>query len=1070
VIQRLAGFKTLGYPCLISAFFLLAPSLPAQNAVTVTSNDGGDGLSGSLGWAVTNLNALGAGTVTFNGAYYITLLQPLSAFVHDVTFSGPYPVIYGQDASQAQLLFQQGFQQTDSMDLINNGGLGTSLDAAITALAWSMGTTALVQVRGGMAAGFSTIGGAGAVGPDGGNASVNVGTWSTGSNVFLTGGDGASVTDSGGSNDQGGAGGSAALTVMALTLPGYGFNMSGGAGGSVTDLVGGSSAGGSGGSAYVTAGSVSIGGSTNMTLVGGLGGGGVTGGAGGGATLLAESVTVNYGLSLTAGRGGDGVTIGGNGGSAFVSFGSFIQSSSINTQILGGDGGNSSQSIAGNGGRVLMEGDSLSLNNLSGLIVQGGNGGTDAGLGGSVAGGNGGDAGVSLGSFYDAASGSSGAYVTIAGGNGGAGSSGSAPGAGGKGGNADLTLANFSFNTANNIILSGGAGGAGGDNTGSGPGGTGGDAGDLTIALGSLSLGTGSSLTFTGNAGGSGGASASGIGGAGGGGGNVYFSAGSVTLGTGSSMDLAGGLGGAGGTGATNGTDGAQGQVTAMALSLANQGNLFLDSNNAILLVGSGGFTQSAGATLRLVLDGTGASSSGFVNVSGVASLNGELVLSPGLALTAPARGTSLSVLFASSISGTFRNVGETLPGMRFYNYYDSTAVSLLSINPSFRDSGLTPNQKAMGIDLDTFVFDPVLAGVVTQLGVLSDTHLQTAENHISPEDLASIYQAGFEAALSHADLVEERLGRLMDDVDNGFWMPGFSDSGSPWFASDLPGAQEVALAPKKNGSWGGFISGNGGFFNVASDSNAAGYKVTTFGLEGAGADYRLSHEMGVGVLAGYGHTDVTLGTGGTLSGNGGELGLYGLYYKDGFYGTALVEGGINSYSSQRLSFGGTATGTTQGTQYDGALEAGYAYKKDKAAIGPFGSIQYAHVGIDGFTEQGSSTPLVLASQGQDSVLCQAGLKSSGYIKMGNATLVPAIRLGWEHEFSYRGGAIRAAFGQGDSFTVQGPKVGQDGIRVGATLSMDFSKEISASLGYQGELARTNLDSHQVGAGVGLKF
>jgi outer membrane autotransporter protein len=90
---------------------------------------------------------------------------------------------------------------------------------------------------------------------------------------------------------------------------------------------------------------------------------------------------------------------------------------------------------------------------------------------------------------------------------------------------------------------------------------------------------------------------------------------------------------------------------------------------------------------------------------------------------------------------------------------------------------------------------------------------------------------------------------------------------------------------------------------------------------------------------------------------------------------------------------------------------------------------------------------------------------------MGNdATFSPALQLAWEHEYDYQGGSYEAGFGTGDSFTVSGPQIGQDGIMAGAGLGFTFAKTFTVSLDYQGEFGRTNLNSNQFGGGVRLGF
>jgi outer membrane autotransporter protein len=228
---------------------------------------------------------------------------------------------------------------------------------------------------------------------------------------------------------------------------------------------------------------------------------------------------------------------------------------------------------------------------------------------------------------------------------------------------------------------------------------------------------------------------------------------------------------------------------------------------------------------------------------------------------------------------------------------------------------------------------------------------------------------------------------------------------------------------------------------------------------------------MVAGLLVGYGHTDVSLNLGGSMTGDGGEVGLYGLYYSEGFFADALVEGGLNSYGTQRQAYNGTATGSTQGQEYDGVLGLGYQWNLGKAKLGPVASAQYSKVLLNGFTEQGSMAPLTLPNQSQDSLLTQLSLEFSGQWSLNSSTLLnPSLQLGWEHEYNNKGSSITAGFGTGDSFTVAGPQVGQDGLLAGLGVNLTFSKTLAFALTYQGELGRTNLNSTQLGAGAKVGF
>ena len=70
------------------------------------------------------------------------------------------------------------------------------------------------------------------------------------------------------------------------------------------------------------------------------------------------------------------------------------------------------------------------------------------------------------------------------------------------------------------------------------------------------------------------------------------------------------------------------------------------------------------------------------------------------------------------------------------------------------------------------------------------------------------------------------------------------------------------------------------------------------------------------------------------------------------------IEGGLDQYTTQRQSFGGLANGQTQGQEWSGFAQLGYAWKEDKVSIGPIASLQITRVGLNSFSEQGSQSPL----------------------------------------------------------------------------------------------------------------
>ena len=892
------------------------------------------------------------------------------------------------------------------------------------------------------------------------------GSFSDTSNAYVTvaGGNGGAGS-SGAAPGSGGQGGNTALSLSNYTINGTNYIVlgggAGGAGGNNT-TSGTGGAGGTAGYLDVTVGTLTLGTGSSLTLVGNTGGTGGnstggTGGAGGNggeANLSIGAVTMSPGnfMNVTGGAdgaGGSGATQGANGNQGLVA---------VSIGDLEGDGGSISisgtlpnlQVSSGNFSGSLQGNENLQKVGFGSLIIGGANSFTGKTL-------------VALGTLYLDTNGTFGtgqvqnfAYLDFID-NSTAGNSNILNDGvinfmdNSRGGSAQLinnaaATIDFSYNNASTV--------AGGAMT------VGSIAGSGIYDLGRVDLTTGGNNQST---------TVSGLIVDGGGNGGTGASLTKVGTGT---LALSGINTYTGGTAIDAGTL-AVGSSGALGLGLVavNGGTLARAGTGPLTLLIGGAYYQSSNGALQLNVAGANAASSDSLSVARTSSLNGTLNLLPGSGLTAPALGSSVTILTATSVSGIFQQVDESFSGFRLLPLYLANAVELESINPSFQDSGSTPNQKAIGADLDSLALNPKMDGLMASIGALSNSSFQAAEGQLSPEDFTALYQAGFEGALARTALVDQRMSQLMTDVDNTAWLPGFSSTGTPWFAANVSASQEASMAPSKTSPWGGFVSGNGGFFNVSSDSNAAGYKVTTYGLTGAGADYRLSREMVAGLMVGYGHTDVILGTGGTLTADGGQLGLYGLFYSEGLYTSALVEGGINSYGTTRTGYNGTATGKTQGNQYDGALEMGYQFKSGQMKIGPMGSVQYSNVSMNGFTEQGSQAPLTIPNQSENSLLSRLGARANSQWSLGNdTTLNPMLQLAWEHEYNYQGGTYQAGFGTGDSFTVAGPQVGQDGIMAGAGVEINFAKSLSLSLNYQGEFGRTNLNSNEFGGGVKVGF
>src|SRR5262249_44250851 len=253
--------------------------------------------------------------------------------------------------------------------------------------------------------------------------------------------------------------------------------------------------------------------------------------------------------------------------------------------------------------------------------------------------------------------------------------------------------------------------------------------------------------------------------------------------------------------------------------------------------------------------------------------------------------------------------------------------------------------------------------------------------------------------------------------------------------------------------------------------SIAPGYNFSTGGLT-FGVDYRASPNFAIGLTGGYAHTNADLINNGSLDVNGGTIGAYATGFAGGFYADAAAFGVFNGYDTHRTALLGTASGDTDGRDFNALVEAGYDWKRGGLTIGPLASFKYTYVEFDSFIEQGSLAPLSFSDQNTHSSRTALGAKASYDWHAGRVLIRPEIRASWQHEFGDRDYSIvsRFANGAGNSFTVHGPAIGRDSLLLGAGAAVLLNDRVSVYAYYDGELARANYSSNNVSAGVRITF
>lgn len=348
----------------------------------------------------------------------------------------------------------------------------------------------------------------------------------------------------------------------------------------------------------------------------------------------------------------------------------------------------------------------------------------------------------------------------------------------------------------------------------------------------------------------------------------------------------------------------------------------------------------------------------------------------------------------------------------------------------------------------------------------------------IAPEELASIYEIKFALDTMQGTNLIQR----MDDIragSNGFcavaYAPqvttqGYSKTFDGKAVLDKNPAPAFVQAPENR--WGIFVTGSGEYVKVGDeDANARGYRITN-GAVILGLDYRLSHNLALGIYGGYEAGRAKLFENGHLTMEGGNVGGFATYFHDGFYVDVAGGGGWNSYDIRRSALLGYARGRTDGSEVNALGAIGYDWKVGCFNIGPTASIQYTNVDIDRYTETGSLLPLEIQDQSEDSLRSTVGLRASYDIKVGPVIFRPELRAGWLHEYYDQAYPIdaRLASGGGGILTAYGPTVGRDAAQIRAGVSAQLSRAFAVYVYYDGIVGRSNYNSNGGSGGFSFSF
>ncbi len=407
----------------------------------------------------------------------------------------------------------------------------------------------------------------------------------------------------------------------------------------------------------------------------------------------------------------------------------------------------------------------------------------------------------------------------------------------------------------------------------------------------------------------------------------------------------------------------------------------------------------------------------------------------------------------------------------------DGDSLYLTAQDISYQTFAITPNQVNVATALDTFIGATGDRGTVSAaLDSLEISQYPAAFEQLMPSPYASLPSMVFNVANALNSSLFQRMWAVR--VNGG----GFSSSGldlAP-LQAEMGGTDDMgvfAINPSRDLKWSSFVDGNGVFANASSTGSVQNYRSQSGGVT-TGVSYAWNNNLSTGVYAGYQGLQAEYNSGKTID-NAVRFGVFGTYDVEDFYFNALVGGAYHGYTVNRyINFGGldrTATGRPGAGEFNLALGTGYDFQAGDLTFGPFTTLQYTYLGMQGFTETGAgSLNLDVEPYNSSSMLYTLGAQAAYNWKISDKVIVtPTAFAGWQHEFLQNGYTINSSFATGGPaapFNYNTSSPARDNFYGGAGVTLSVGERWQASFIYSASAANENNSSQNLYLGLGYKF
>ncbi len=484
--------------------------------------------------------------------------------------------------------------------------------------------------------------------------------------------------------------------------------------------------------------------------------------------------------------------------------------------------------------------------------------------------------------------------------------------------------------------------------------------------------------------------------------------------------------------------------------TFTNWGDLSPGRANAVQETAlTGNFVNTEDGTFTVTIDPTTESGDKLI-VTGTATLDGGSVRVSGVTYAYDGRYT---ILEAVDVDGEFHDAIDTLFIDNRLSYGDGyVALSSVSKGDSFCDFAGTANQRTVACDgLDGLPIGGDLAQAV--LALTTTEAARAAYEALSGEVHASLKGALMDTGQRAAAAINSRMDGRSGDPDAGASTAAFGNLSS--------------LADGHSGFWTTGYSARG-----ETDATSDTARMDTE-LDGVlfGIDRALGERWRLGILGGYGRTDVTQGA----RSSSGSVDTWSA----GLYGSA--EAGASSfsfgaiYNGYSMDVGRTVgfTGFSErlSARYDARswqlfAEAGRKMQVRDLILEPFAGVSSITLDTDGFSESGGDAALTASSDTDSMTFTTLGMR--GAVQMDDMVHARGMA-GWRHGFGDTDPSSTFTMSDSPAFTVTGAPTAEDALVAELGIEAGLSDTAFLGVAYKGRYGGGTA-AHGFNAGLKVRF